>query len=406
MADYNFLQKFIEDKNPTPSYVFDLDALAVHVNKIKELLAGKARVCYAMKANPFLTRPMMKHVDLFEVCSPGEFRICERVSVPMEKIVLSGVYKNPSDIRYVLETYGGKGVYTVESLEHLKNLQRIAGELGLTIDVLIRVTSGNQFGVDEEDIRKIISSRQEYTALHILGLQFYSGTQKKNLSQMEKELQSLDAFLNELKKDYGYQAEELEYGPGLFAPYFVKDKEESVEELLGGFGRLLDNLTFGGNVILEMGRYLTYLCGYYITSIVDMKVNHGQNYAIVDGGINHLNYYGQAMAMKLPHCIQTDHTGNIRTEGDEEQWNLCGSLCTVSDVIVKLFPLKKPQISDMLIFERVGAYSVTEGIYLFLSRPMPRIYFWHKGCLTLVREALHTDEFNSEREEMKNGQIN
>ena len=85
----------------------------------------------------------------------------------------SGVYKNPSDIRYVLETYGGKGVYTVESLEHLKNLQRIAGELGLTIDVLIRVTSGNQFGVDEEDIRKIISRRQEYTALHILGLQFY-----------------------------------------------------------------------------------------------------------------------------------------------------------------------------------------------------------------------------------------
>ena len=91
MADYNFLQKFIEDKNPTPSYVFDLDALAVHVNKIKELLVGKARVCYAMKANPFLTRPMMKHVDLFEVCSPGEFRICERVSGPMEKIVLSGV---------------------------------------------------------------------------------------------------------------------------------------------------------------------------------------------------------------------------------------------------------------------------------------------------------------------------
>ena len=38
MADYNFLQKFIEDKNPTPSYVFDLDALAVNVNKIKELI--------------------------------------------------------------------------------------------------------------------------------------------------------------------------------------------------------------------------------------------------------------------------------------------------------------------------------------------------------------------------------
>ena len=80
----------------------------------------------------------------------------------------------------------------------------------------------------------------------------------------------------------------------------------------------------------------------------------------MDGGNNnHLNYYGQAMAVN-PYCTQTDNTGNIRMEGDEEQWNLCGSLCTVSDVIVKLFPLKKPQISDMLIFERVGAYSVTE----------------------------------------------
>ena len=135
MADYNFLQKFIEDKNPTPSYVFVLDALAVHVNKIKELLVGKARVCYAMKANPFLTRPMMKHVDLFEVCSPGEFRICERVSDPMEKIVLSGVYKNPSDIRYVLETYITKSVYTKQSLDHLKKLHRIAEELELTIEV-------------------------------------------------------------------------------------------------------------------------------------------------------------------------------------------------------------------------------------------------------------------------------
>lgn len=407
MAGYDFFQKFIEEKSPTPSYVFDLDLLAQHVEKAKQLLEGKARICYAMKANPFLTRPMKKHVDLFEVCSPGEFRICERMGVPMEKIVLSGVYKNPSDIRYVLESYGGKGVYTVESYEHLRCLNETASQLGLTIDILIRVTSGNQFGMDEKEIRKIISRRDSnYKALHILGLQFYSGTQKKPLSQMEKELQYLDGFLNELHREYGYQAQELEYGPGLFASYFLKEKEEPTEELLGGLGGLLDGLTFGGNVILEMGRYLTYLCGFYLTSIVDMKVNHGQSYAIVDGGIHHLNYYGQTMAMKLPHCTQLDSNGKPRTIGEEEQWNLCGSLCTVSDVIAKLFPLKKPQIHDILVFERVGAYSVTEGIYLFLSRPMPRIYFWQDDCLTLVREALHTDEINSEREETKNGQIN
>ena len=85
---YEFLSEFTDKKNPTPSYIFDLDLLASHVQKIKELLKGRARICYAMKANPFLTRPMKELVDLFEVCSPGEFRICERADVPMEQIVL------------------------------------------------------------------------------------------------------------------------------------------------------------------------------------------------------------------------------------------------------------------------------------------------------------------------------
>ena len=45
-----------------------------------------------------------------------------------------------------------------------------------------------------------------------------------------------------------------------------------------------------------------------------MKVNKEQPYVIMDGGINHLNYYGQAMAMKQPYCTQLDTEGNEKTE--------------------------------------------------------------------------------------------
>ena len=77
---------------------------------------------------------------------------------------------------------------------------------------------------------------------------------------------------------------------------------------------------------------------------------------------------------------------------------LAGQPCTVSDVVVKRFPLHKPQLHDILVFERVGAYSVTEGIYLFLSRPLPRIYFWTEGeGLRMVRDGVHTDLLNSEK---------
>ena len=151
---YEFIKELIEkEKTPTPAYVFDLDRMKEFVEKVHSCLGEKAELCYAMKANPFLTGPMMDVVPSFEVCSPGEFRTCERVGVPMERIVLSGVYKNPEDIEYVLSTYKGKGVYTVESMQHLHILNDTAVKLGMKISVLIRVTSGNQFGVDEAAFR-------------------------------------------------------------------------------------------------------------------------------------------------------------------------------------------------------------------------------------------------------------
>ena len=405
MSSYGFIKELIEKEHtPTPAYVFDLDKMKEFVKKVQSCLGESAQLCYAMKANPFLTGPMMDVVPTFEVCSPGEFRICERVGVPMERIVLSGVYKNPEDMEYVLSTYGGKGVYTVESLQHLQILNETAVRLGMKITVLIRVTSGNQFGVDEADIRKIISDRTDYPGVEIEGLQFYSGTQKKDLSQMKTELEHLDEFIGELKSESGFEAQVLEYGPGFFVPYFKKDKSEDVENILSEFRALLESLNFRGKVVLEMGRFLAAACGYYVTSIVDMKVNKEQPYVIMDGGINHLNYYGQAMAMKMPHH---KHIPDAPLETSDEQsevlWNICGSLCTVNDVLVKQMPLKHAKIGDALVFERVGAYSVTEGIYLFLSRRMPRILFWsEKDGFTEARKATESYPINTEcTEKMK-----
>lgn len=60
--------------------------------------------------------------------------------------------------------------------------------------------------------------------------------------------------------------------------------------------------------------------------------------------------------------------------GETEKWTICGSLCTVGDVIVKNLPVVKPEIGDMILFYNIGAYSVTEGIYLFLSRRCQRLW--------------------------------
>ena len=112
-----------------------------------------------------------------------------------------------------------------------------------------------------------------------------------------------------------------------------------------------------------------------------------------------MNYYGQTMAMKIPFYSQLD--GNTLEERnrqqDVEMVTVCGALCTVSDVLVKNLPLTGEILGDILVFENTGAYSVTEGIYLFLSRAMPQILFWSENeGLKLIREPVETSKFNSE----------
>ena len=54
-------------------------------------------------------------------------------------------------------------------------------------------------------------------------------------------------------------------------------------------------------------------------------------------------------------------------------------------------PLPEPEIGDTLRFDNTGAYCVTEGIALFLSRDLPAVYLVNPdGCITCARETTET----------------
>ncbi|WP_394522658.1 decarboxylase [Lacrimispora sp. JR3] len=372
----------------TPFYVFDTDLLAGQIKKIRTVLGDGPELCYAMKANPFLVKSLEGLVDSFEVCSPGEFAICERAELPMNKIVMSGVHKNPSDVEYALKEYGGDILYTIESLSHWQTLKAFTETYRLPVRALLRLTSGNQFGMEECLIRKIIGNGP-YEFITIEGIQYFSGTQKKSPTRLSKELAMLDGLCRELKDQYDFNVSKIEYGPGLPVCYF--EEEANQEDLmLASLSASIKTLTFGGKVTLEMGRFIAASCGSYVTRVVDQKTNKGQNYCIVDGGIHQLNYYGQMLAMKKPSIVHLGKKGK-----EVKEWTVCGSLCTVNDVLVKQYPFQDLKKGDTLVFQKTGAYSVTEGMSLFLSRDFPLILLYsEKHQFQTARPSLAADQFN------------
>ena len=401
--------KEIALKCGTPSYVFDTDVLCERIDKIQQILGCNVTVCYAMKANPFLISVLDRKLDKFEVCSPGEFAICEKEGISRDKIVLSGVNKEKKDILYTMKT-GAVGIYTVESLNQLELINACAVECGIKVKVLIRVTSGNQFGINERQVYEIADRKDELKGIIIEGIQCYSGTQKKKLSQIESEVVWLQAVAHTCEAEHGVKLNEIEYGPGLSVDYFVTDKCDAMNtnfDELEEFAGMIKEMSEKFNVTLEMGRYVAATCGILISRIADMKMNDTTRYAIIDSGINHINYYGQAMAMKKPRCefIPMDYTEGFADGVDHEvevysqgvqPYNICGSLCTVGDVIVKNLELKDAKIGDMIAFYNIGAYSVTEGIYLFLSRRMPAIVMYSKkNGYRVIRKPIETFLINS-----------
>lgn len=379
----------------TPLYVFDIDVLKQRVKYLKGFFSERITLCYAMKANPFLVKELGDVIQKLEVCSPGEYYICKNNQIPSDQLVISGVYKTPSVIEEML--LNGVTVFTIESMTHFKLLDELTKKHNISVKLLLRLTSGNQFGMAKEEVQALIRDRETYPLLTIKGIQYFSGTQKTSTKRLQKECTMVDDFLQSLLQEEDYQVEELEFGPGFPVSYFEEGKSFEEEQYLKEFAKILDSMNYQGKVTLELGRSIAACCGQYMTSVVDMKENQNGHYAIVDGGMHHLAYYGQMMAMKHPyHEIYPSRLNERPT-----MWNICGSLCTVNDLIVKQLPITDLKMGDIIIFKNTGAYSMCEGISLFLSRDLPKVLFYKNGAYELVREDIPTYTLNSQNMERR-----
>ncbi|MDD3339287.1 MAG: alanine racemase [Lachnospiraceae bacterium] len=384
----------------TPFYVYDLDRLHTIAGAMRRKLPKQTGLCYAMKANPFVVKEMTKLVEHIEVCSFGEYQICMGNHIPPEKLIISGVLKKQGELEHILNECGARAVYTAESMTQYLDLVHWAQQMGVELSVFLRLTSGNQFGMDKDTVEAVLQLQVLHPFMHIQGLHYYSGTQKKNLRKIISELTELDQFMADLRKEYKVELPVLEYGPGLQIAYFKNTKKKDDEEECKLVTETIQRLQAHQKVVLEMGRVLTADCGYYFTSVLDTKENDGVSYAIVDGGSHQLHYDGQIKGMYQPYIRRFPKS----KEGKLQEWTVCGSLCTVNDVLCQNMPARDLKKMDVLVFEKTGAYSAMEGMALFLSHELPEIKLYNrKDGWQTARRMQETYNWNTMEE--RNGQI-
>lgn len=384
--------KDLSEQLVTPAYVFSSAEFAERATLVKEAFGDQIGLCFSIKANPFLLQQLPDVFDKIEVCSPGELTICEKTGMDMSKVIFSGVNKTHKDVSRAMDD--SVGVFTAESMLHVKLINDCAVERNRKVPVLLRLTGGSQFGMDEQEISSVIGNRDIYGGIEIVGLHYFTGTQKKKSTVIEKELRYIEQFAWQIQSTHNFRLQKIEYGTGLAVDYFAENADDLEKERLYAIAPLLRDLAQRYELTVEMGRFFAAPCGYYFTKVIDTKTNCGVHYAILDGGLNQLKYDGQLQGMQIPmirHLVNRDNSGC-----EAEKWTLCGSLCTTADVLARNVELKDLQIGDILVFERTGAYSAMEGMSIFLSREIPQIAMLsHEKGLQVVRQQIHSDIFNT-----------
>lgn len=384
----------------TSCYIYDEDVFAQRAELVRDALGEKVGLCFSIKANPFILRNLPQVFSKIEVCSPGELTICEKLGLDMHRIVFSGVNKMPEDVKRAMDD--GVGIFTVESYRHLDLIEKEAERRGITVPVLIRIAKDTQFGMDREDVCKLIAQREAHPAIRIEGVHYFTGTQKKKAKFILKELDYLKQFIADVKQEYGYTVNKVEYGTGLAVDYFSADADELERTWLSEISEGIRELAEQTELTVEMGRFFAAPCGYYITEVEDTKTNGGIHYAICDGGMNQLKYDGQLQGMQTPVIIPVKLDKNDSFGAEDTLWTLCGSLCTTADVMARNVALGELTIGDRLVFHRTGAYSLMEGITTFLSRETAVVYLYseEKG-LRKIRERMYSDVMNTPYRETK-----
>jgi len=379
----------IAERYDTPFYLYDLDAVRERAAVVKQVFGDSIELLYAVKANPNqdLLQGMLDCVDGLDIASTGELRRALAADYRPETISFAGPGKTVAELREAIRH--GVGIISVESMRELRDLRAIAEEEGVRVKVTIRINPGqpvkefavkmggkaSQFGIDEEDVGEAADYLREHeNYFDILGIHIYAGTQCLSEDALARGLAETLRIASEVRQRHGIECRVINIGGGFGVSYYEEGKGLDLGLLARLYHEEFDRYrrTTGSNprIFLELGRYLVAEAGIYVARVVSEKRSRGEQFYILDGGMNHHLAASGNLGATLRKNYLVKNLSNPRRE--LTKCNLVGPLCTPLDLMGKGVMVESPAIGDLIGFLNSGSYGYSASPLHFLGHEPPK----------------------------------
>lgn len=347
----------------TPCYVYSRAALTRAWRDFDAAFAGRDHLlCYAVKANPNLgvLNVFARLGSGFDIVSGGELARVIAAGGDPRKVVFSGVGKTAAEMRQALQA--GILCFNVESAPELELLSRVAGEMGLTAPVSLRVNPDvdakthpyiatglkeNKFGVAYTDAPAVYRRARELPHLRIEGIDCHIGSQLTEVAPFIAALERVLALVDALARD-GIAIHHIDLGGGLGIRYQDETPPpvaEYAQALLAALGQHSQKLLF------EPGRLLTGNAGVLLSTVLYLKPGQDKNFAIVDAAMNDL---------MRPALYEAWHEvlPLRETAAGGQSYDIVGPVCESGDFLARDRQLSVNP-GDLIAIASAGAYGMS-----------------------------------------------
>ena len=354
----------IADQFGTPCYVYSRAYLEQQLTAYQQALAGRPHlICYAVKANSNIAvlNVLARLGAGFDIVSVGELERVLAAGGDPAKVVFSGVAKTAAEMRRALAV--GIHCFNLESAPELERLNQVAGEMGLTARVSVRVNPDvdakthpyistglkeNKFGVAIADAPALYQRAAELAHIEVIGVDCHIGSQLTDTAPFLDALDRVLALVDELA-GLGITIQHLDLGGGLGVCY--RDEQPPtpdayVEQILARLGDRQLTLAF------EPGRSISANAGVLLTRVEYLKPGPHRNFAIIDAAMNDMIRPALYDAWMRVDPVRPQDRGTLA------HWDLVGPVCETGDFLARDRELCLAE-GDLLALASSGAYGFT-----------------------------------------------
>jgi diaminopimelate decarboxylase len=361
--------------------------------------AAKAFCCVAMD------KLVAQEGCYLDVASGGELAIAQAAGFPMDHVIAQGNNKTPLEIGECIDA--GVGCFVVDTHEEMERISRYATSKGVTQRIIVRVCPGIEadthayiqtanedskfgFNIRNGSAEEALVFALTLPGIDMAGFHFHIGSQIFELTSYVEAINTMFAFLNDMRAQHDFVARIFDMGGGLGIPYTVYDRPSTIAQFAQiATGAIHANCSEYAypypHIFTEPGRSIVANAGITLYTIGSVKTVAGIcTYVAVDGGMT--DNIRTALYGSKYEAFVVDNADKPR----DVICDIVGKHCESGDVVVKNSPLQACKAGDTLCVLGTGAYC-NEMASNYNKQVRPGVVFVADG---VVREVVRRETYD------------